>query len=280
MSTQKLIRMVTITAWVFGLSICVACPEDYDDRVRLAYEDCQANYDRRTNQKLVTTDAEIQSTLRSLTQVNFHDLDPRYIAYTKIDQEVTNTNHNTADQTTLDYRKETFYAVRGDEQFRYLVGHFRVVDFLPNSKSPGYSGDPFHLASRELACTDDSDDHLQYLLIDPLLLKRLNLLLTLLRNSPHEYDDRALSIYYGFRHPHMNEVVKGAKRSQHLWGKAVDIKVGDINRDGKADRTDKNIVLSLLEKKVIGSQGGIGRYPHSPTEIHIDVRGWYARWDR
>ena len=56
--------------------------------------------------------------------------------------------------------------------------------------------------------------------------------------------------------------------------------VGDLNRDGVADLKDKTIVLNLLKKKVIKNSGGIGQYPqHSETAVHMDVRGWRARWD-
>ena len=280
MSSEKLLRIGITAIAVSGLSICTACPEDYDEQVRLGYEDCQSSYDARTNQKAVTTEAEIQAVLSSFPQIKFGQLDQRYVAHAKLNRTATVINRRTRQQLKLDYRKETFYVIRGDEQFKYLVGHFRVVDFLPNWKSPGYPHDPFHMAARELACSDEANAHPQYLLVDPLLLKKLNQLLQLIKKSPKGYDHRALSIYYGFRHPHMNDMINGSKNSQHLWGKALDIEVGDINRDGKANAQDKAIVLDLLERKVIGHRGGIGRYPDSPTEIHMDVRGWYARWDR
>jgi hypothetical protein len=37
-------------------------------------------------------------------------------------------------------------------------------------------------------------------------------------------------------------------------------------------------VLDLLEKEIIKSSGGIGRYPGTRA-VHFDVRGYKARWD-
>jgi len=41
----------------------------------------------------------------------------------------------------------------------------------------------------------------------------------------------------------------------------------------------KKIILDILENKVIGDQGGIGRYPGTMS-VHFDVRGFKARWDK
>ena|GEM_PF-535533 len=279
MCSHKLIRVATTAVVAFGLSICTSCSADYDQQVRLSFEDCKLRYDERTKQKVVSTDAQIQAVLNGFPQIKFGELDPKYVAHANLHRTSTVTNRRTRRHVTLDYRKENFYVIRGDDQFKYLVGHFRVVDFLPNGKSPGYPNDSFHVAARAHACTDEAENHSQYLLIDPLLLKKFNHLLQLLKKSPQGYDHRALSIYYGFRHPHMNDTIKGSANSQHLWGKALDMEVGDINRDGKINKLDKAIVLDFLERRVIHSRGGIGRYPDSPTDIHMDVRGWYARWD-
>jgi len=49
-----------------------------------------------------------------------------------------------------------------------------------------------------------------------------------------------------------NEMVKGAKSSKHIMGQAVDIVINDIDRDGKYTEKDKNIVLDIAERIVIG----------------------------
>ena len=50
--------------------------------------------------------------------------------------------------------------------------------------------------------------------------------------------------------------------------------IGDLNRDGAADRNDKKLLIPILNRQV-GNRGGLGVYRMS---VHIDVRGHRARW--
>lgn len=67
------------------------------------------------------------------------------------------------------------------------------------------------------------------------------------------------------RCPKHNAEVGGEDHSQHLFGKAADIKVTGVSPDD---------VAAYLEKQ--HANCGIGRYD---TFTHIDVRGSAARWD-
>jgi uncharacterized protein YcbK (DUF882 family) len=76
-----------------------------------------------------------------------------------------------------------------------------------------------------------------------------------------------------------------AKNSRHLVGDAIDFIVFDINDDGKSDSKDVDIVFEILDKDIINDKGGIGTYKneHSFIDrqmIHIDCRGYRARWAR
>ena len=76
-----------------------------------------------------------------------------------------------------------------------------------------------------------------------------------------------------------------AKDSRHLVGDAIDFIVFDINDDGKSDSKDVDIVFEILDKDIITDKGGIGTYKneHSFIDrqmIHIDCRGYKARWAR
>jgi uncharacterized protein YcbK (DUF882 family) len=76
-----------------------------------------------------------------------------------------------------------------------------------------------------------------------------------------------------------------AKDSRHLVGDAIDFIVFDINDDGKSDSKDVDIVFDILDKEIINDKGGIGTYKneHSFIDrqmIHIDCRGYRARWAR
>lgn len=74
-----------------------------------------------------------------------------------------------------------------------------------------------------------------------------------------------------------------AKNSRHLVGEAIDFIVFDINKDGKSDSQDVDIVYALLDKEIIKNHGGIGTYKNEHSfiyrqMIHIDCRGYQARW--
>jgi len=76
-----------------------------------------------------------------------------------------------------------------------------------------------------------------------------------------------------------------AKDSRHLTGDAIDFLVFDINRDGKSDSKDVDIVFNILDKQIIKDKGGIGLYKNESSfvnrqMIHIDCRGYKARWAR
>jgi uncharacterized protein YcbK (DUF882 family) len=76
-----------------------------------------------------------------------------------------------------------------------------------------------------------------------------------------------------------------AKESKHLIGDAIDFIVFDINGDGKSDSKDVDIVFNILDKTIIKDKGGIGAYKGENSffdrqMIHIDCRGYKARWSR
>lgn len=76
-----------------------------------------------------------------------------------------------------------------------------------------------------------------------------------------------------------------AKQSRHLTGDAIDFLVFDVNKDGRADALDVDIVYDVLNKKVIAGKGAIGTYKNengflNRQMIHIDNRGHPARWER
>ena len=228
-------------------------------------ESCQSEYDRRTRQEPVTTHAGLNRVLKSFEARKAAHLDPEYQRYAGLRGKHWKT-----------YKNRSFYVVKADDQFKFLVGRFRVRDFLPHKS--GHTPDRYFERAQEQACLVGSPAPEQYLLMDAAILHKFLDLIEILKTQ--NYDHRALEIYHGFRAPKHNHKVGGADKSQHLWGKAIDFRVKDINRDGRADMTDKKIVLGILEKTVIGNGGGIGRYLDTPTSIHMDVRGWKARWDR
>lgn len=76
-----------------------------------------------------------------------------------------------------------------------------------------------------------------------------------------------------------------AKDSRHLIGDAIDFIVFDVNNDGKSNSKDVGIVFDILNKEIIKDKGGIGTYKNEKSlvyrqMIHIDCRGYKARWAR
>jgi uncharacterized protein YcbK (DUF882 family) len=107
---------------------------------------------------------------------------------------------------------------------------------------------------KEFACTDGSDP----IFIDSDLVK----VLQKIRN----HFGKSVTITSAYRTPTKNKAVGGTKYSQHLYGKAADIKVNGI-----APKTVAAYANTLLKDK-----GGIGTYK---TFVHVDTRTTKSRWN-
>jgi uncharacterized protein YcbK (DUF882 family) len=83
------------------------------------------------------------------------------------------------------------------------------------------------------------------------------------------YLNAPILINSGYRSPAHNRSVGGKKDSQHLYGKAADIRSNTFKPREIAAAIEKLI----KEGKML--QGGLGIYP---TFIHYDIRGTKARW--
>jgi uncharacterized protein YcbK (DUF882 family) len=90
-----------------------------------------------------------------------------------------------------------------------------------------------------------------------------------------DYIGRPLSVISGYRTPAWIERVGGAKGSQHVQAKALDLRAGNMTA---ADL--HAAVLELYEAGKLPRLGGLGLYR---TFVHIDIRdrkadGSIARW--
>ena len=107
---------------------------------------------------------------------------------------------------------------------------------------------------REFACKDGSDP----IFIDDDLVGVLQQI--------RDHFGKAVTITSAFRTASHNKKVGGATYSQHLYGKAADIKVSGVA---------PSVVADYVETLMPGT-GGIGRYS---TFTHVDVRKVKSRWN-
>ncbi|GIJ93009.1 hypothetical protein CAPN001_08520 [Capnocytophaga stomatis] len=86
-----------------------------------------------------------------------------------------------------------------------------------------------------------------------------------------EAGNKPVIITSGYRTEAYNKKVGGVVHSQHLFGRAADIKI-----KGMTSNEVYALILKLMkEGKII--KGGVGLYP---TFVHYDIRGREAYWDK
>lgn len=107
---------------------------------------------------------------------------------------------------------------------------------------------------KEFACTDGSDP----IFIDYDLVN----ILQKIRN----HFGKSVTITSAYRTPTKNKACGGETYSQHLYGKAADIKVTGV--------TPKKV--AAYANTLLPNKGGIGTYK---TFTHIDVRATKSRWN-
>jgi uncharacterized protein YcbK (DUF882 family) len=107
---------------------------------------------------------------------------------------------------------------------------------------------------KEFACTDGSDP----IFIDTDLVN----ILQKIRN----HFGKSVTITSAYRTPTKNKAVGGETYSQHLYGKAADIKVSGV--------TPKKV--AAYANTILPNKGGIGTYK---SFVHVDVRATKSRWN-
>ena len=101
------------------------------------------------------------------------------------------------------------------------------------------------------------------------------------------YDDELLVISSKRANWHNNVLTLfgASSKSRHLSGDAIDIMVMDVNRDGKIDSKDVDIVYAILDRKILRNNGGLGTYKSeigiwNRQMVHLDCRQTRTRWHR
>jgi hypothetical protein len=166
-----------------------------------------------------------------------------------------------------------FIEVTPENEDTYVSEHFRLRDFLTH---------------------DQANVWPKYLVLQLRMVDKLELVLQDLRE--HGVDVSGVKVMSGFRTPQYN--VSGgdpsgrAGLSRHMYGDAADIFI-DSNHDGVMDDLNHDGRISINDSKVIEEAvdrvdaahpdliGGAGLYTAAPGHgpfIHIDTRGYRARW--
>jgi hypothetical protein len=151
-----------------------------------------------------------------------------------------------------------------------------------------------HFRLRDFVTKGQEDVWPKYVLISPRLLDKLELTIDELERSGHPV--RRVGIISGFRTPNYNmgggdPRGRGAQ-SRHMYGDAMDWfidndgdgRMDDLNGDGRVDLQDLRIMAEAaerVEQRYPHLIGGIGVYRPTGAHggfIHIDTRGYRARW--
>ena len=166
-----------------------------------------------------------------------------------------------------------FIQVTPQNEDTYVSQHFRLRDFLTH---------------------DQANVWPKYIVLSPKLLDKLELVLADLQQRG--IDPRGVRVMSGFRTPQYNvhggDPTGRAAASRHMYGDASDIYIDndgngamdDLNHDGRVDINDSRVILDAVdrvEKAHPELVGGAGVYVPAPGHgpfIHIDTRGYRARW--
>ena len=113
---------------------------------------------------------------------------------------------------------------------------------------------------RELRCRDGTDT----VMVDEAL--------TVVLQCIREHFGKAVTITSGYRTAAHNAAVGGAKSSQHLLGRAADIRVQGVSVED----------VAAYAERLMPDWGGVGRYPvkagRATGWVHVDTRADKARW--
>ena len=192
---------------------------------------------------------------------------------------------------------------KGEYLHEYRIGNYPIKPLNANpiyyrpkgffevtSKNLDLSLTP-HLKLRQFLCKQKSDFP-KYLIVRERLLLKLEYLLK--KANENNINIETFGFISGFRTPFYNKLIKNVAYSRHVYGGAADVFIDqdmdgymdDLNDDGKVNEEDVKVFYNIVDKEFTKPRydkykGGLGFYKKNNIHhgfIHVDVRGWKARW--
>lgn len=179
-----------------------------------------------------------------------------------------------------------------EEPLRGLETYERPKGFIRLNKRNAGLRVSDHYRMKDFQCKLDGTT--KFLILRTEALLKLEILQHELATN-HGVEFERFTVMSGYRTPYYNaRIGNETSYSRHLYGDAMDIYIDrdgdgsmdDVNRDGRVDTRDAQFLLSVAERidkspRWEWLKGGAGVYhansAHGPY-IHIDARGYVARW--
>lgn len=150
-----------------------------------------------------------------------------------------------------------------------------------------------HFTLGQFLCKQVADGP-RYLVVSERLVLKLERVLEAANAQGWRAD--TFTVLSGFRTPVYNAAIGNGRFSRHIYGGAADVFIDadgdgwmdDLNGDGRSTRADAALLYDLVESLAVDQHfapylGGLGEYGATSVRtpfVHIDERGWRARWGR
>lgn len=150
-----------------------------------------------------------------------------------------------------------------------------------------------HFTLGQFLCKQEADGP-RYLVVSERLVLKLERVLE--AANGHGWRADTFTVMSGFRTPAYNAAIGNGRFSRHIYGGAADIFIDtdgdgwmdDLNGDGQSTRADAALLYDLVERLAATENfapyiGGLGEYGATSARtpfVHLDERGWRARWGR
>lgn len=177
---------------------------------------------------------------------------------------------------------------RGEEAYRAPDS---FIEFMPGLEDLAVSP---HFRLGQFLCKQEGEGEARYLVLSERLILKLERILE--ASNARGWRTDSFTVMSGYRTPAYNAGLGNGENSRHIYGGAADIFIDtdgdgvmdDLNGDGVLDRQDAAALFELVEALAAAEDqdwqpGGLGEYApnaHHGAFVHVDERGWRARWGR